>query len=343
MSNYPFGWGFSGNCGCDCSTTVASVPTCPYPDPGIASSPRYVATFDYRFQVGRLQSLGVNSFLIQRIDGSGNPVIEFSRSPQITPEDYNLALGQKFDNLLASLGSVGFRSLVPSGLSATAYLVANTDGTWALASAPTTTVPDPLTLTTLNAGSVNTTSLSATGNGITFSGLSTGTISKEIGLNSSNQLVIGNTAVSGAAQYYESNSLTSVSTPNSTVVVNQPVVIGNEIYDPNSLAHVQDTQTIVVDVPGQYSVRWGGTFAARGSSLFKPSLYLAYNSIGNVVSHGYGNNGGQNTNSAYNSGGEWLQDLSAGDKLYIICGGSPNTAAGNSGLSNVGMIIERLR
>lgn len=343
MSNYPFGWGFPGNCGCDCSTVTPVGNGCPYPDPGIATDPRYVATFDYRFQVGRLQSTGVNAFLVQKIDGSGNPVIAFENSPQITPTGYNLLLGQKFNNLLAALGSNGLRSLVPTGLSATAYLIANTDGTWSLASAPSATVPDPLTLATLNAGSVNTSDFSATGNVITFSGLPNGTISKEIGLNSSNNLVIGTTASSGAAQYYESTSLTSVATPNSTVVTNQPVIIGNEIYDPNNLSHVQDIHTIVVDVAGQYSVRWGGTFANPGTTNHTPALYLAYNSVGNIVSNGYGTNNSQNTLSSYSASGEWLQTLAQGDKLYVLAGGSPNTGVGNSGLRNVGLILERIR
>lgn len=339
MSWYPFGPN------CDCSSVPQTLVQCPFPGPGILSNPRAVAAFDYRNQPGQVPSPNVASFLVAYLDGNGNPVVQWSNSPSVLPTSYPLALNQKFTGLLDAMGSSGgMRILTPTGLSAIAYLTANPDGTWNLSPAPSSTIPDPLTIGTINANALNSVTLNIAGLS-TFTGLSAGTVTQNIGLNASNQLVTGNTSVSAVAQYYENTSLVSVATPNSTVSIGTGVVIGNEIFDPNGLAHVQDAQTIVVDVKGTYLVRWGGTWGpvGAGASPRRPALSLAYNSTGNIVSNGYCIGGAQNTNSATVVFGEWPQALNAGDKLFIMPTGNPNTTTGNSGLTNVGMILQRVQ
>lgn len=336
MSWYPFGPN------CDCSSVPQTLVQCPFPGPGILSNPRAVAAFDYRNQPGQVPSPNVASFLVAYLDGNGNPVVQWSNSPSVLPTSYPLTLNQKFTGLLDAMGSSGgMRILTPTGLSAIAYLTANPDGTWNLSPAPSSTIPDPLTIGTINANALNSVTLNIAGLS-TFTGLSAGTVTQNIGLNASNQLVTGNTSVSAVAQYYENTSLVSVATPNSTVSIGTGVVIGNEIFDSNGLAHVQDAQTIVIDVSGTYLVRWGGTWANQ-SPLRKPALSLAWNSTANIVSNGYSIAGAQDTNSAFLSSGEWAQPLVAGNKLFIMPTGNPNTSAGNSGLSNVGMILQRVQ
>jgi hypothetical protein len=324
---------------CDCSGVLPTITQCPFPTPGILSNPRAVAAFDYRNQPGQVASPSVPSFLIASIDGNGNPVITWTNSPNVLPASYPLTLGQTFTGLLSAMGSAGqFRVMTPTGLTGTAYLTANAAGQFVLSPAPTSLVPDPLTIGTIDATNLNSNTLTIAGL-ITLTGIAAGTVTQFIGLNASNQIVTGAGAPSGCAQYYENTSLVSTATPNSSISLGTGTVIGNEIYDPNGIAHVGNSQTVVMDKAGQFKVSWGGTWGAT-SGLRQPALSLAYNGTGNIVSNGYSSKGVTNNNSGFLSFGEWAQTLSIGDTLSVMPTGTFNTTS--SGLTNVGLMIQQV-
>ena len=202
--------------------------------------------------------------LVNQINSSGLGNIVWSLAPQVPFTQFDLPLNLHVAGIVAALGDQGtMNRLVPT---ADGVLFGNAaDGTWYLGNIPTAQVPDPLTVGTIHATDIGTVTLEVSGTP-TFTGLAGGTIVTNIGLDASNHLITGPAAHSSPAMYFENPSKTSGTSPNGSPTNGSPLVIGNELFDPDSIAHVQDSQTIVIDTTGTYRIDWGG-YWAQGALL----------------------------------------------------------------------------
>lgn len=344
-----FTLGLCGGCGfpyasccCDGSTAPVVSSACPHADPGIQNPASYIATFDYQFAEGRLATGA--GLLVNQVDSNGNGSITWSIGPNVPFTQFNLPLNTAITGILAALGAQGsMRRLVPT---ADGVLFGRaSDGSWHLGAIPIATVPDPLTVNLLGATTADITTLNVTGLS-TFSGLAAGTITQTIGLDASNHLITGALGHPSLAMYYESTSRTSVATPNSALTQGQAVVIGNELFDPDSISHVQDSTTIVIDTAGTYRIEWTGYitptagYGAGGAKL--PRLSLAKNSIGTIIA--FGNRGVVPSGTAGlgqgDLGGVYFDTLSVNDKLYVIADGTWQNNP--SGLLGAGLLLTRM-
>jgi hypothetical protein len=271
-----------------------------------------------------------------------------TNDPQVQIPTAALFNDQIFHGLLINTSAGFFRSLIPDA-STSGYLRTDGDGFYIQdTNGIPVTVPDPLTLTTLNASDVNTTTLDVSG-ATTFTGVNSDTVVSFLGLNGANQLVKGSVQTSSVAEFYENNSRTSPATPNFTYPSGPTanVQIGNEIYDPNNIAHVVSQELVEVDVAGQYSIEWYGQYSGynyNGSNSigtsYRPGLELTINNgvvgRGNIQVYQDRNVGGL----AY---GKVTVPLNVGDSLRLRGNGSmrSNADPGGTGLLGVTLILTK--
>lgn len=324
--------------GCDCildcgTTTPAS---CECTDPGIDVSARHISSLDYKMCQRRLQnSAGV---LNSRVNGSGAFSIIWTDEPYVLYPELQVGEDEQFTGLVAAVGSNGVhRRIVPTF---EGFLRSDASGNFFVGDAPVATVPDPLTLTTLNASNATISTLTLSGTA-TLSALPSDTIVSSIGLNGANQLVKGSSPTISVALYSESTPITSASQPNATPI--GYLVIGNEILDPDDIAEVQDSQTIKIKQTGSYLLNWGCQFGPRGvggATLYYPGAYLEVN--GSVVSYGNGRKGGgQNATTGFEHSGIHAMTLNANDLVKIKLSYTGATPAGNSGIYDTKVLLQK--
>lgn len=212
------------------------------------------------------------------------------------------------------------------------------------------TVPDPLTLTTLNATNVNAANLTVS-TAATFTGLNTDTIVSVVGLNGANQLVKGQTQSASVAFYFENDTLTGAGTPNYNLVsATDTCFIGNEISDPDNIGQVQDSKTIRINVAGDYIIDWRGTFTGYASNLdspitnkYEPGLWLEINGV--IVNYGI-KSIYQDSQKGGGVGGTHFQaSLTVGSLIRIRNNGSLNLGDNTrkTGLTNVSLMLTKIR
>lgn len=311
-------------------------------DPGLETSGRHLAVYDNQFCSRRLANPVANGFLTGAPNG-----FTFTADPQVLLTDLELSENEGFYGIVTNTDTGRFRRLVPAA-GVDGFMVADGNGGWFIkpASEVGSTVPDPLTLTTLNASNVNTSALTVSGLP-TFTGLISGTIATTIGLNGSNQLVKGTSSTISVAQFYESNGLASPATPNFTYPANASanVQIGNEISDPDGIAHVVSQEVIEVDKAGTYSIEWYGQY--QGYSIngnvsagtpYNPGLWLTVNgtliSLGNTQTYQDRNVGGTAMGKVANI------TMAVGAQIRIRGNGSMSPAP-STGLRGVTLILTK--
>lgn len=333
-----WGWwgGPNGPWSCDCNGAPTTPVACPYPDPGIANSLTSLLGLDYRFQPFRLANQP--GLLVNQINSSGGGNIAFSLSPAVPFTTYSWGFNSPITGIVAALGAQGtMMRLTPS---VAGFIATAADGTFTIAPAPAATVPDPLNIGTINVGNETAGNLTVTAT-TTLSGVPVGTITTTIGLNSSNQVVSGVGAHTSLAMYFENASRTTPTSPNGVTTANQPLVIGNELFDPDNIAHVQDSQTIIIDTAGTYEIGWGGYWPSGSQggapTATTPGIWLAIGSIGNVVSWGNTHLGQTNTNTGQETTGTHMAPIAASTKIYLIAGVG-RTA---NGVNGVGLYLRR--
>lgn len=327
---------FPNFCGC---SDQAPVTYCECVDPGIETSLRHITGLDNKLCNRRLQNAA--GFLTATNNGgSGTYTISFTSEPKVPYTIFEVGEGTQFAGLVAAMGDTGIHRRIKPTFAG--YVQTDATGNFFLGGAPEATVPDPLTVTTLNAGTANIGAANISGI-TTLTGLNSDTITQTIGLNGSNQLVKGSSLTAQTAMFYENPTMLSAATPNSSISPGGLLTIGNEIFDSDAIASVVNSQNIRVDKAGLYQIRWMGT--ARGFNPtaestvnnFYPDLQLAIGASNAVV-----NRGQQAWNSPRAGGvmyGEHIAQLAANTGIWLRLGDEARTP---STLQRVQIILTKL-
>jgi hypothetical protein len=315
------GNGCAAGCGCQCSN-VPGIFDCTCEDPGVADFGAHLAIRDSQFCNRRLENeVGL---LQNQVTGSGQYRQTWTNEPSVALSTFSVTAGAEFGNLIAINADGIWRQLDFPNV-AGLVVQTNASGQLVASALPAATIPDPLTVTTLNATTGNFGALNATG-AVALTGLGTGTISQAVGLDGSGNLIKatgGTSSGVSSAQFFESPSSNSTATPNDSATANGFLVIGNLISDSGgSIAQVQDSQTIKILVAGYYLIDWGA-FMDTTVGLQGASILLTVN--GSVVNNGYGyplNIDGSTINRPYPVSGDDGRPLAANDviKLQVSSG-----------------------
>lgn len=280
-------------CGCASCLGAPAVYACGCDDPGDQNTAAHLLTLDGQFCQRRLANPEETSFLQASVGPTGNVQIGFSDGPEVDLATFNVTASVAFGNLIG-IPSNGVWSQFVFPATPLLFLQTNAAGELIAAPLPASTVPDPLTVTTLNATNGNITNLAVSGANPVFSALAVGTITQIIGLNASNQLVKGNSS-SGiqAAMFYESPTSPSNLTPNFSVVAGDFFTIGNTLLDSGAnLFTITNGTTLTNAVPGLYVLLWVGYTTITARANVNAGIWLVVNGIvvnqGNSVPDGLG-------------------------------------------------------
>lgn len=327
------GWGPSTSCACT--------------DPGLETTLKHLVGLDSQFCQRRLQNPTGNNGGFVWTSPNG---ITISNAPLVKLQSLEVAEGDKFGSLVINRSNGLFQKVVPAA-GVDGFLKADSSGNLSFEDpAASFTIPDPLTLTTLNASNVNVTDLTVS-NSATFTGLNTDTIVSVVGLNGSNELVKGQTQSTSVAYYFENDTLTGVGTPNYNLVSQTDTCfIGNEISDPDAIGSVQDSKTIRIDKAGDYIIDWRGTFTGFGGNLdapitnrYAPGLWLEINNV--IVNYGIKSIYQDSQKGGGVGGTHFAAGLTVGTILRIRNNGSLNLNDNTrkTGLTNVSLMLSKIR
>lgn len=336
------GNGCASGCGCLC-LPVPGIFDCNCIAPDLISTGAHLSVLDGSFCERRLANTGG---LLQAFEtGSGAFQISFTNKPSPNLATFSVTTGAEFGNLVAINADGKMRQLdFPN--SPSLFLQTNASGQLIAAALPAQAVPDPLTITTLNATTVNTGALNATG-AVAFTGLGLGTISQAVGLDGSGNLIRGGSS-SGvqSAMFFESATGSSTATPNAGIVPGSFAVIGNLLFDTGgSIASVQDSQTVKVNVAGTYRINYCGQFdGGPNVNRVGPALLLSIN--GTVVNNGNttptpaGSPPQAGTNRNLEFTGMDLRTLAANDVIKLQLSSSAGSTVTN--LYQVRLILDKI-
>jgi hypothetical protein len=193
---------------------------------------------------------------------------------------------------------------------------------------------------------------------LTFSVIGTDTITQQIGLNSSNELVIGTIPTVSIASFFENQNLTDAGTPNwYPASTTDYCIIGNELADPDGVASVVDSKTIRVDQAGDYVIQWRGNFDGwkpSGSNELdsisnakRPGIWLVVNN--SVVDYGTKNVFQTRWRGAPVFGNYYAAGLAANSTIKLQLNGSiqMGTSAtdypNRTGLTGVGLMLTKVK
>jgi hypothetical protein len=224
----------------------------------------------------------INGLLV--ITGSGqNASVGITNQPSVLYPALVVAAGQSFGALVIASGPGGLHQTITPPM--TANLVLQTDGAGNLQFEPVvTSVPDPLSIGTLNLATALNVNAPATFNGTITSALVAGVISKAIGLDASNKFVTGVLTTNSKAWYYEAATAVSTAYPNLGLVNGQYCTIGNRLYDADGLINIQSGTTLALNLAGAYQIDWTGAFSNPLTGTAYPGISLVIN--GTVVNPG---------------------------------------------------------
>lgn len=329
---------------CSCSYQSIPCPSCT--DPGMDATGKHLSIRDGQFCERRLQNPDATTGGFLFYSGNG---FRWGNDPRVILGALEVEEGDLFGELVITRANGLLQRLTPAN-GVDGVLKADGSGNLSFQDISSSfTIPDPLTVTTLNATNVNVTDLTVTGTP-EFSGLQDDTIVSNIGLNASNQLVKGSSPTISVASFFETNDLAGSSYPNFTFPATpvSAVQVGVEISDPDGIAHGVGLTVIQIDKAGDYIISWRGNYigynpaVAGASSTFQPGLWLKINSV--TVDKG--------TVSTYQDrhvGGVVMGEYQAigmnvGDQISLVGNGSMRSAAGSengTGLLGVGVILKK--
>lgn len=328
---------------CSCTPCTCTESACG--DPGLETTAKHLYVLDSQFCPRRLENQ--NGFLYYGSNG-----LRFSDSPRVPLAELEVEEGDTFGSLVICSGSNGiFRRVVPaSGVDG--FLKANGDGTVSFADPTAASIPDPLTLDTINVSTLNATDANISGT-LTLTGMQDDTVVSVVGLNGSNQLVKGQQQTISVASFYETNDPAGVGTPNWTypATATSNVMIGNELSDADGIASVVDSATVKIDKAGSYVIEWQGQYSSSnpngGNSAgtsYRPGLWLTINGV--VVNKGNIEVFQDRNVSGLAAGRHVAVSLNVGDVIRLRGNGNmrPSTADGRgTGLQGVGIVLTKYK
>lgn len=327
-----------GNDPCNCSTPICPPVDCA--DPGIIPVGAFLPILDYKFCERRLENQ--TGFLVANQAEGGPFQIFFTDEPCIPVPQIELGLGTEISSVLGMLGTGScMRRLVP-GAEIDGWLRA-LNGVWQISALPSDNIPDPFVTENLEVTDTATINKLVVQNSLCFDALAADTITDFVGLNGAGCLVKGNVSQIEAALYYESASLTSVGTPNTPIGRNVNAIIGNEIFDPQGVAHVLNTTTIEIDKAGTYLIFWTGFYDRDDASVGDSGLHLWVDTGAGAVLRAYSSGRAEHVNppNSANPLGFHLMALTAGNKINLQTSSGSNLT--NNHLQDVKLLLVRYR
>lgn len=263
-------------CGCDQCRPANTVYRGTCTDPGVIDYGTYIQVLDQAFCENRL--LGGEGLLQSREDGSGNFRITLTESPQVDLPTLQAVIGTPIPNLIG-IDSNDFWWEILGPASADQILRTNAAGQLYFGPIPAATVPDPLTIGTVNVTTQLTAAALTVTGATTLSGVAAGTITGVLGVNAANLVVTQSPAslASAVASFYESPTSPNAANPNIAITAGNNLVIGNLLYDSGlSIMSVVDSVTLKVLVAGAYAIQWCGQVTGSAGS---PTINLLVNGI----------------------------------------------------------------
>jgi hypothetical protein len=322
--------------GCNCSPSLCGSQDCE--DPGMIPVGSHLPILDYKLCERRLEN--VQGFLVCDFVPGGTPQIFFTAEPCITLPEIGINVGDQISHMVASMGDNGcLRRLLPDP-EADGWLRA-IGGTWVLSALPSESFPEPFEVENLIVNDTATIENLVVGASMCFDALPAGTIATFVGLNAENCLVTGAISQIEASLYYESATLTSALEPNNPTARNTNVIIGNEIFDPQSISSVVSPSRVKIDKAGSYFIFWSAFFdhgdgeGANG----RPSLDLVIN--GSIVALGCGRRGHVNNPSTVPVEGFHLATLAINDTIDLKTNNTANVT--NNILMDVKLMLVKYR
>jgi len=247
-------------------------------DPGVINVGANLLVSDSNFCNRRLAPS--EGFVVINLTPNGYQVSS-TDEPNVNLSTFAVASGAAIGNILVRNTDGIIRTLAPAAV-ANLILMTNALGQFVLSALPPFSVPDPLSVTTLNATTATFGSLTVTGPTVKFTGLVTGTIASTVGLDASGNLVLGTAAATGVqtAMFYESASSPGSGTPNSGATAGSMLIIGNQLYDSGaSLIAVTNSQKLTVSVAGKYLIEFCCQVGYTSGGTGTPALNLVINGV----------------------------------------------------------------
>jgi hypothetical protein len=345
MSNF----GNNLGCGCGCGGNSPCQPanvvyqsTCT--DPGSATNLAYLTGLDQNFCERRFNA-GNGGFFVAVPTGSGGFNMGFTVAPQVALTSFQAGIGTTFGNLTV-LGSDSILRYLIGPATANQYVRTNASGQLIFGPLPASSVPDPLTVGTINATNFTLGNGTITG-ALSLPGVSSGTLSTFLGLDVNGNVITGTPSNTGSqvAMFFESPTTVAATSPNAPCTQGIPLTIGNLIFDSvtpavpgGALITPTNSQTLTVVTAGTYVFHWGGEIRWTGGSSGKPSIQLLINGV--IVNNGYSRNftGGSNVPNGMVMSGVHGRKMAAGDTIQL----QPGTGSGNNiSMYEVRLLAER--
>lgn len=334
-----------------CQGTQAQLPNqCQCSDPGVVATGQDILVADANLCPRRLLPLRdgsgnvLGAFIVY--GGTGQQEAAFAtQQPSVALPAVATAADQSFGSLVVCTGAAGvFSRITPPGA---ANLFLQTDGAGAIlfGAPPGATIPDPLSIGTLNlATALNLAggALATFAGPITATGLSAGTAVSLLGLNGSNQFILSPPVASSKAWFYESVSRTSTGYPNQTLGNNSFCVLAGTLYNADGIVTLSNNIATIATA-GTYQIDWSGLFAPPSNGNYSPGISLVYN--GNVINPGM-RGGNQSAGSGYPGSveitGSHVMAVNTNDQfqLKITYTGTPPT---QSQLQDVQIIFTKFK
>jgi len=317
MSNIgnSFGCGCGGG-GCAVCSPANVIYSRVCTDPGVINVGANLLVSDSNFCNRRLAPS--EGFVVINLTPNGYQVSS-TDEPNVNLSTFAVASGAAIGNILVRNTDGIIRTLAPAAV-ANLILMTNAAGQFVLSALPPFSVPDPLSVTTLNATTATFGSLTVTGPTAKFTGLVTGTIASTVGLDASGNLVLGTPAATGVqgAMFFESPTSPSALTPNSGATSGSLLVIGNQLYDSGaSLVGIVTTQTLKILVKGKYRIDFCAQVTWSGGSSGRPAINLLVNGVNVNTGDARGDTSITTTQRAANISGFEYRDLEINDTIQL--------------------------
>lgn len=296
-------------------------------DPGTANSLRHLTGLDSQFCERRLLP-GTGGYLVARETGSGGWITEFTTEPVVALSNFTAGQTTVFGNLIVQGADNIMRTLTGPAV-AGLYLSTNAVGQLTFGALPDATVPDPLTVGTINViTQANVSDLSITGT-VNATGLATGTLTNIVGLDAGNNLIKGTIAATGSqcAMFYESATSPSATFPNSSSNAGANLIIGNLLFDSTWTNGIPglgglfnaapNPQTLTCLLGGVYVVDFGAQII-KGTSTSTVGIATVSLSVNGIIV----NTGNQSTQLGQthnrNIWGQEMRRFNVGDVVRLI-------------------------